>query len=92
MAAPHFAQDPCRQSTLTPGYEAPAFLDTVARTTSIWSLRIRSGRNERYRSLLTIEVNNTRRTIVEVRGMFNRSFATMHHSSHMKIAEEMLRC
>ncbi|MCW3053261.1 MAG: hypothetical protein JWN14_2431 [Chthonomonadales bacterium] len=60
-------------------------------TTSIWSLRIRSGRNERYRSLLTIEVNNTRRAIVQVRGMCNKALPSMHHSPRMKIAEEMLR-
>jgi hypothetical protein len=59
-------------------------------TTSIWSLRIRSGRNARFRSLLTIEVNNARRAIVQVRGMCNKSLPSMRHSPRMKIAEGML--
>jgi hypothetical protein len=54
-------------------------------TTSIWSLRIRSGRNARFRSLLTIEVNNTRRAIVQL-----RAGTRMYHSPRMKIAQEML--
>ena len=43
------------------------------------------------RRLLTIEVNNVRRAIVQVRGRCNKPPSSPHHIPRMKLAEEMLR-
>ena len=60
-------------------------------TTSLWSLRARTGTAPRPYRLLTIEVNNARRAIVQVRARCNRSLSSMPPNPRMKAAEEMLR-
>jgi hypothetical protein len=59
--------------------------------TSIWSLRIRPVKEARSRRLLTIEINNARRAIVQVRGRCNQSVGAMRGSHRMRLASEMLR-
>lgn len=60
-------------------------------TTSVWSLRVRPERELKARRLLTIEVNNARRAIVQVRGRCNKSLGSCRHSERMRTAGEMLR-
>jgi hypothetical protein len=60
-------------------------------TTSIWSLRVRGSHHTRAHRLLTIEVNNARRAIVQVRARCNRLLSYQLHVPRMKAAEEMLR-
>ena len=58
---------------------------------SIWSLRVRAGNDLRYRRLFTIEVNNARRAIVQVRGRCNKTLGSFRRSERMRTAGEMLR-
>lgn len=58
---------------------------------SIWSLRVRSAHNPRWQRLLTIEVNNARRAIVQVRGKCNKTLGASRRSERMRTAGEMLR-
>ncbi len=60
-------------------------------TTSIWSLRVRSAGEGKRRRLLTIEVDNTRRAIVQVRGNCNKTLSSYRGRGRMKVAGEMLR-
>ena len=60
-------------------------------TTSIWSLRVRSLHDSRPRSLLTIEVNNARRAIVQVRSRCDRLLSYGNPAPRMKMAESILR-
>ncbi len=60
-------------------------------TTSIWSLRVRSAGEGKMRRLLTIEVDNARRAIVQVRGRCNKSLGALKNRGRMRIAGEMLR-
>lgn len=59
-------------------------------TTSIWSLRVRSSGEGRMRRLLTIEVDNTKRAIVQVRGRCNKTLGSLR-GGRMKVAGEVLR-
>jgi hypothetical protein len=58
---------------------------------SIWSLRVRSRSDARFRRLFTIEVNNARRAIVQVRGRCNKSVGALARGERMRTAAEMLR-
>ncbi|GAB4461562.1 MAG: hypothetical protein OHK0029_27010 [Armatimonadaceae bacterium] len=59
--------------------------------TSIWSLRLSLSDNPAMRRLLTIEVNNARRAIVQVRGKCNQTVAAMHGNKRMRQAREVLK-
>ncbi len=59
--------------------------------TSIWSLRVRSLHDSRPRTLLTIEVNNARRAIVQVRARCDKLLSSGNPSPRMRMAEEILR-
>jgi hypothetical protein len=58
---------------------------------SIWSLRVRAGNDVRFRRLLTIEVNNGRRAVVQVRGRCNKTLGASRRSERMRTAGEILR-
>jgi hypothetical protein len=58
---------------------------------SIWSLRVRSANDARMRRLLTIEVNNARRAIVQVRGRCNQTLGAYRGNGRLKTAGEILR-
>lgn len=60
-------------------------------TTSIWSLRVRPGNDIRTRRLLTIEVNNARRAIVQVRGRCNQTLGAFCGKGRVQTAEALLR-
>ncbi len=60
-------------------------------TCSIWSLRVRAGNDLRFRRLFTVEVNNARRAIVQVRGRCNKTLGSFRRSERMRAAGEMLR-
>ncbi len=60
-------------------------------TTSIWSLRVRPGNDVKTHRLLTIEVNNARRAIVQVRGRCNKTLGAQKGNARMRRAGEMLR-
>jgi hypothetical protein len=60
-------------------------------TTSIWSLRVRSIHDARQRRMLTIEVNNARRAIVQVRGRCNLTLGSYRGNGRMRTAGEILR-
>ena len=55
------------------------------------SRRVRAGKDVRYRRLLTIEVHNGRRAIVQVRGRCNKTLGSHRRSERMRTAGEMLR-
>jgi hypothetical protein len=59
--------------------------------TSIWSLRLAFSDNRTERRLLTIEVNNQRRAIVQVRGHCNQTLSAMRGHRRMMLAREVLR-
>jgi hypothetical protein len=59
--------------------------------TSIWSLRLTLSDDRTPRRLLTIEVNNHRRAIVQVRGKCNRSLGAMRGNRRMMYARDVLR-
>ena len=59
--------------------------------TSIWSLRHAFSDNPTVRRLLTIEVNNHRRAIVQVRGTCNQPLSAMRGHRRMMLAREVLR-
>jgi hypothetical protein len=59
--------------------------------TSIWSLRVTLSGSPTVRRLLTIEVNNQRRSIVQVRGNCNQPLAAMRGHRRMMVAREVLR-
>ena len=66
--------------------------DCLSGGTSIWSLRwIREGEEARPRRLLTIEVNNARRAVVQVRGHCNQTLGADRGNAGMKTAEAVLR-
>jgi hypothetical protein len=58
---------------------------------SIWSLRLTLSDNPSMRRLLTIEVNNQRRSVVQVRGKCNQSLPAMRGNHRMRVAREVLR-
>lgn len=60
-------------------------------TTSIWSLRVLSDNDVKTRRLLTIEVNNARRAIVQARGRCNKTLGAQKSNARMRTAGEMLR-
>ncbi len=60
-------------------------------STSIWSLRVRGKDGTHPKRLLTIEVNNARRAIVQVRGRCNLSPAQYRGSGRMQTARRLLR-
>jgi len=60
-------------------------------TTSIWSLRLTFSDNPTPRRLLTIQVNNQRRSIVQVRGNCNQTLAAMRGNRRMMLARDILR-
>jgi hypothetical protein len=59
--------------------------------TSIWSLRVTLSGSPTVRRLLTIEVNNQRRSIVQVRGNCNQPLTAMRGHRRMMLAREVLR-
>lgn len=59
--------------------------------TSIWSLRVRPTHDSKTRRLLTIEVNNSRRAIVQVRGSCNKTLGSFRNNGRMMTAAAMLR-
>jgi hypothetical protein len=59
--------------------------------TSIWSLRLSFSDNPTVRRLLTIQVNNQRRAIVQVRGNCNQPLSAMRGHRRMMLAREVLR-
>ncbi len=59
--------------------------------TSIWSLRVRPIHDSKTRRLLTIEVNNSRRAIVQVRGSCNKTLGSFRNNGRMMTAAAMLR-
>jgi hypothetical protein len=59
--------------------------------TSIWSLRVTLSGNTTVRRLVTIEVNNKRRSIVQVRGNCNQTLSAMCGHRRMRLAREVLR-
>ncbi len=63
----------------------------VQGTTSIWSLRVRPVSDIKTRRLLAIEVNNARRTVVQVRGRCNQTLGSYRGNTRMKTAGEILR-
>lgn len=60
-------------------------------TTSIWSLRVRPANDIKTRRLLTVEVNNHRRAVVQVRGKANQSLGAFRGKPRMQTAGEILR-
>jgi hypothetical protein len=60
-------------------------------TTSIWSLRLTFSDNPTPRRLLTIQVNNQRRSLVQVRGNCNQPLAAMRDNRRMMLARDILR-
>lgn len=63
----------------------------VSGKTSIWSLRARTPGEARNHRLLTIEVNNTRRTIVQVRGKANQTLSQLGKRGRVRFAGDILR-
>lgn len=61
------------------------------RETSIWSLRVTFSGSTTVRRLLTIEVNNQRRVIVQVRGHCNQPLTAMRGHRRMMLARDVLR-
>ena len=59
--------------------------------TSIWSLRVALSDNPTLRRLLTIEVNNRRRSIVQVRGKCNQSVSGLRGHQRVRLARTVLR-
>jgi PcfJ-like protein len=59
--------------------------------TSIWSLRVTFSGSATVRRLLTIEVNNHRRAIVQARGNCNQPLSAMHGHRRARLAREVLR-
>jgi len=59
--------------------------------TSIWSLRLTLSDDRTLRRLLTIEVNNHRRAVVQVRGKCNRPLGAMRGNRRMMYARDVLR-
>jgi hypothetical protein len=59
--------------------------------TSIWSLRVTFSDNPTVRRLLTIQVNNQRRSIVQVRGNCNQTLSAMRGHRRMMLARDVLR-
>jgi hypothetical protein len=59
--------------------------------TSIWSLRVTFSGSATVRRLLTIEVNNQRRSIVQVRGNCNQALSAMRGHRRMMLARDVLR-
>jgi hypothetical protein len=59
--------------------------------TSIRSLRLTLSGSTTVRRLLTIEVNNQRRSIVQVRGNCNQPLSAMRGHRRMMLAREVLR-
>lgn len=60
-------------------------------TTSIWSLRLSLSDNPHPRRLLTVEVNNQRRAIVQVRGKCNQTVSAMRGNHRMRLACDVLK-
>ena len=60
-------------------------------TTSIWSLRLSLASDPTARRLLTIEVNNRRRAVVQVRGRCNQTLPGMAGNKRMMLARDFLR-
>ncbi|MDX1934119.1 MAG: PcfJ domain-containing protein [Capsulimonadales bacterium] len=58
---------------------------------SVWSLRLTLSDNPALRRLLTIEVNNHRRSIVQVRGKCNRTLSAMRGNHRMMLARDVLK-
>jgi hypothetical protein len=58
---------------------------------SIWSLRVSYSSSRAVHRLLTIEVNNQRRSVVQVRGKLNQSLSAMRGSRRMMLARDVLR-
>ena len=59
--------------------------------TSIWSLRVTLSDNPTLRRLLTIEVNNRRQSIVQVRGKCNQSVSGLRGHQRVRLARTVLR-
>jgi hypothetical protein len=59
--------------------------------TSIWSLRLRLSDDRTVRRLFTIEVNNHRRAVVQVRGKCNRMLSSLRGNKRMMYARDILR-
>jgi hypothetical protein len=59
--------------------------------TSIWSLRVALSGSPAVRRLLTIQVNNHRRAIVQVRGNCNQTHSAMRGNRRMMLARDVLR-
>lgn len=59
--------------------------------TSIWSLRVRPGNGAQPYRLLTIEVNNARRAVVQVKMRCNRWLSSHLDKPRMQAAERMLK-
>ena len=59
--------------------------------TSIWSVRARFDDTAQYQRLLTVEVDNLRRAIVQVKGKCNKSLSSFVGKERMKKAGEILR-
>ncbi len=58
---------------------------------SIWSMRFQSFGEKRKHRLLTIEVNMTKRAIVQVRGKANQTLGQMKRKARGRTASELLR-
>jgi hypothetical protein len=59
--------------------------------TSIWSLRLTLSDDRTVRRLLTIEVNNHRRAVVQVRSKCNRTLSALRGNRRMMYARDILR-
>jgi PcfJ-like protein len=59
--------------------------------TSIWSMRVTFSGNRTVRRLVTIQVNNHRRSIVQVRGNCNQTLSAMRGHRRMRFARDVLR-
>lgn len=59
--------------------------------TSIWSLRLNLSDNPQMRRLFTIEVNNHRRAIVQVRAKCNQTLSALRGNRRMMLARDVLK-
>jgi hypothetical protein len=58
---------------------------------SVWSLRLSLSDNPAMRRLLTIEVNNHRRSIMQARGKCNQTLSAMRSNRRMMLARDILK-
>ncbi len=59
--------------------------------TSIWSVRVRQNEALQYQRLLTVEVDNHRRAVVQVRGKCNKTLGSFKGKERMQTAGQILR-